>query len=71
MQMNSFTLALITAVLITVILLCMKSNENKENNTQYGVKIFVISFISVFVVHTYISNDCNVRQEIDVGEPPF
>lgn len=41
-----------------------------ENNTVFGSKIFITTFLVVFIGYTYFLGN-NVNQEIDLGEPPF
>jgi uncharacterized membrane protein YozB (DUF420 family) len=70
--MNAFTFSLIVSAIITVVLFVTKHNDNKEPNNIYGIKIFVMSFLVVFVCHSYlIGVNSTVMQDIDIGEPPF
>lgn len=69
--MTPFLFALIASAIITVSLLVLKSKENEESNTSYGLKVFPISFIVVFVCYSYLIGGGAQSQEIDVGEPPF
>lgn len=70
--MTPFLFSLLVAVITTGLLLLTKSGENRESNTNFGVKSFIAVFITVFVAYTYIMCE-NVAsgQEIDIGEPPF
>lgn len=70
--MNAFTFALIVSAIITVVMFVTKHNDNKEPNNMYGMKTFAISFLVVFVCHSYLTGVNNtIMQDIDVGEPPF
>ncbi len=68
--MNSVVFALTLTVIITVVLLSLKHKDNTENNTNYGIKIFIVSFVTIFIGYIYMLGDKTV-QEIDIGEPPF
>lgn len=71
-KMNSFIFAIIVSSIITVCLFVSKHSENHEPNNSYGIKVFVISFLIVFVCNSYLMNgDSSLVQDIDVGEPPF
>lgn len=70
--MNAFMFALIASAIITVCLFVIKHNDNNEPNNTYGIKVFIISFVIVFVCYSYfIGGDNALTQDIDVGEPPF
>lgn len=70
--MNAFIFALIVSAIITVCLFVTKHSDNNEPNNSYGIKVFIISFLIVFVCHSYfIGGDNALAQDIDVGEPPF
>lgn len=70
--MNGFIFALIVSSIITVCLFVTKHTENNEPNNSYGMKVFIISFLIVFVCHSYLmAGDSAFTQDIDVGEPPF
>lgn len=59
------------ASIVTVLMLFTKSKENEEKNFSFGLKLFIIAFLTVFVIHTYLMGDGPSGQEIDIGEPPF
>jgi hypothetical protein len=71
--MNSLVFSFIVAAIIAVLCVYLKGKDNKENNGQYAVKVFAVSAIAVFVVHTYMmgNTDAISCPEIEVGEPPF
>lgn len=70
--MNGFIFALIVSAIITVCLFVTKHSDNNESNNSYGIKVFIISFLIVFVCHSYfVGGDNALVQDIDVGEPPF
>jgi hypothetical protein len=71
--MNSLIFSFIVAGTIAVLCVLLKGKDNKENNGQYAVKVFAVSAIAVFVVHTYMMGNTNAVScpEIEVGEPPF
>lgn len=70
--MSPFYFALINAIVITLLLLALKSKEHQESNTTYGFRVFIVVLITSFVLYSYISGDGGtVNQEIDIGEPPF
>lgn len=70
--MSPFYFALGNAVIITLILLALKTKEHNETNTSYGIRVFVIVFIVTFVLFSYLCDNGNgVNQEIEIGEPPF
>jgi hypothetical protein len=48
-----------------------KAKENLEHKSNHGIKVFVISFLTIFVAFTYFGSEGCHGQEIDVGEPPF
>jgi FtsH-binding integral membrane protein len=72
--MNTLVFSFIVGLVISVLCVWLKGKDNKENNVQYAVKVFAVSAIVVFVVHTYLMSSDNgsaVCPEIEVGEPPF
>lgn len=70
--MNAFIFALVVSATITVCLLVIKNTDNNEPNSSYGTKIFIITFLIVFVCHSYLmGSDNKLIQDIDIGEPPF
>lgn len=70
--MSPFVFALIASAVITVCLLVLKGKENNETNNGYGLKVFPVTFIVIFVCYSYlIGGDSAISQEIDIGEPPF
>lgn len=70
--MSPFYFALSNAIVITLVLLALKSKEHNETNTAYGIRVFVVVFIISFVYFSYMCDTGNgINQEIDVGEPPF
>lgn len=70
--MNAFIFALVVSATVTVCLLVIKHAENNEPNSSFGTKIFIITFLIVFVCHSYLtSSDNTLIQDIDIGEPPF
>lgn len=70
--MNAFVFATIVSAIITVCLFVTKHSDNNEPNNSYGIKVFIISFLIVFVCHSYLmGGDGSLVQDIDVGEPPF
>lgn len=72
MKMSPLLFALLVAVIATGLLLLTKSKENPESNTNFGIKSFIMVFLTVYVVHAYMmSNNSASGQEIDIGEPPF
>jgi FtsH-binding integral membrane protein len=74
-KMNTLVFSFIVALAVTVLCIWLKGKDNKENNSQYAVKVFAVTAIVVFVVHTYMSGNGELSggasPEIDVGEPPF
>ena len=70
--MSPFVFALIASASITVCLLVLKSKDNQEPNSNYGLKVLPISFIAVFICYSYlIGGEGSIAQDIDIGEPPF
>lgn len=71
--MTPFVFALIASAIITVCLLVLKGKENNETNNGYGLKVFPVTFIVIFVCYSYLlgGGDGALAQEIDIGEPPF
>jgi K+ transporter len=70
--MSSFYFALSNAIVITLILLALKTKQHNETNTAYGIRVFVVVFITSYLVFSYMCDAGNgVSQEIDIGEPPF
>lgn len=72
--MNTLVFSFVVGVAIALLCVSLKGKDNKESNGQYAVKIFAVSAIVVFVIHTYLMSDENgsaVCPEIEVGEPPF
>jgi hypothetical protein len=70
--MSPFLFALIASAVITVCLLVLKGKDNNETNNSYGLKVFPVTFIVIFVCYSYmIGGDGALAQEIDIGEPPF
>lgn len=72
--MNTLVFSFVVGVAIAILCVWIKGKDNKESNSQYAVKVFAVSAIVVFVVHTYMlggENGGAVCPEIEVGEPPF
>lgn len=74
--MSPFYFALVTSVIVTSILIMLKTKENKESNVGYGVRISVTTFIVSFLTFTYMGENVTTGggafgQEIDIGEAPF
>jgi hypothetical protein len=70
--MSPFYFALSNAIVITLILLALKTKEHNETNTAYGIRVFVVVFITSFVIFSYMCDTGNgISQEFDLGEPPF
>jgi hypothetical protein len=74
--MSPFYFALVTSVVVSSVLIMLKSNENKESNIGYGVRISVTTFIVSFLTFTYMGENITTGggafgQEIDIGEAPF
>jgi FtsH-binding integral membrane protein len=73
-KMNTLVFSFVVGVAIAVLCVWLKGKDNKENNGQYAIKVFAVSSIVVFVVHTYLMGSESagaVCPEIEVGEPPF
>lgn len=69
--MTPLIFSAVVASVVTVIMIMSKSKENEESTVSYGIKTFIITFLTVFVAHTYLMADAASGQEIDIGEPPF
>lgn len=72
--MNTLIFSFVVGVAVALLCVLLKGKDNKESNGQYFVKVFAISAIVVFVVHTYLiggENGGTMCPEIEVGEPPF
>ena len=69
--MSPFIFALVASSMITLIMIFSKAKDNHENTSNYAVKTFVVSFLAIFISHTYLMGDATSSQEIDIGEPPF
>ena len=72
--MNSLIFSFVAGVAVTILCVWLKGKDNKENTSQYAVKVFAATAIVVFVVHTYMmggGEGTTSCPEIEVGEPPF
>jgi type III secretory pathway component EscS len=69
--MTPFIFALVASSITSLIMVFSKAKENQENTSNYAVKVFVVSFLVVFISYTYLMGDATSSQEIDIGEPPF
>ncbi len=70
--MSPFVYALIASVIVTVALLVLKGKENNESNNNYGIKVFFITSLAIFVSYSYLmGGNGALTQEIELGEPPF
>ncbi len=69
--MSPFLFSLACASIITFLMILSKAKENLEHKSNHGIKVFVISFLTIFVAFTYFGSEGCHGQEIDVGEPPF
>lgn len=70
--MSPFVFALVASAVITVCLLVLKGKDNNETNNNYGLKVFPVSFIVIFICYSYMmGGEGALAQEIDIGEPPF
>lgn len=70
--MSPFVYALIASVIVTVSLLVLKGKENNEPNNNYGIKVFFITSLAIFVSYSYLmGGNGALAQEIELGEPPF
>jgi hypothetical protein len=71
--MNTLLFSVISGCVVAVLCALFKGKDNKEQTSRYGFKVFIITSIAVFLLHTYLqSTDSSlVCQEIETGEPPF
>lgn len=69
--MSGWMLSLILAAVISFLATIAESNDPKKDKASYAIKIFVISFLTIYFGWAFLSQDCDVTQEINTGEPPF
>lgn len=71
MKMSSWLMYLIFSLVITLLAVLFEPNNPRKDKKVFGVKIFIISFITLYVGNMLIGSDCDIKHEIDTGEPPF
>ncbi len=71
--MNTLLLSAISGCVVAILCAIFKGKDNKEQTSRYGFKVFILTFIAVFLLHSYLLSTENslVCQEIETGEPPF
>lgn len=67
---TSITLSLIIVILSYFILLDNTQKSSYNDKISSGVKLFLISFVSIYIGNTFLFVDNNI-QEIDIGHPDW
>lgn len=74
-KMSNWLIALIMSGVIAFLMVITESNENNKNAGQnkmtYAIKVFVISWLTIYCCLTFFGTECEVKPDIEVGEPPF
>lgn len=71
MKMNGWMLSLILAAVITALAVLTESNDPNKDKVSYAIKIYVISFLTIYFGWMFLSQDGDVKHEFNTGEPPF
>lgn len=66
--MSSFLGVLLISFIITILLVLFETDDKKDK-TSYGIKVFIISFITIYFGLSFINDD--IKHQISTGEPPF
>jgi hypothetical protein len=71
--MELWLLAIVLSIVITILLLLAEQSHPERNDkTTFGVKVFIISFITIYFGMLFLGPECvDVTHEISTGEPPF
>jgi dipeptide/tripeptide permease len=70
--MSAWLLQIILSGIIALLaVLSESSSETKKDKFGYGLKIFAISFLTLYVGNMFLGGAGEVKHEIDTGEPPF
>lgn len=71
MKMSGWLLSIILASIIAVIAVLIESSDPEKDKVSYGIKIFLIAFVTIYFGMMFLGPDSDIKHEIDVGEPPF
>jgi hypothetical protein len=69
--MSGWMLSLVLAGVITLLATIAESNDPKRDKVTFAVKIYVISFLTIYFGWAFLAQECNITHEISTGEPPF
>lgn len=67
--MSSWLISLILSAIITLLLILL-DNDNQRDKKTYGIKVYVVSFLSIYFGLMFLG-DNEIKHEINTGEPPF
>jgi len=70
--MSSWIFTLVLSSIITVLALLVEANEKRENKYIYAAKIFLISYVTIYLGLIFGLNlDNSNCPEIEIGDAPF
>lgn len=70
--MSSWIFTLVLSSIITILSLLVDANETKKNKYTYAAKIFLISYITIYLGLMFGLNlDNSNCPEIEIGDAPF
>jgi glycerol uptake facilitator-like aquaporin len=70
--MNNFFISLILSAIIAAVALFTNKSENNADQGTYTMKIYVISFITIFGGLSLLKNSSgDIYPEIEIGEADF
>jgi len=77
MKMTIWLTTLILSSIITLLAILIENNDKYKNKIQYqntftyGIKIFIISYLVIYVGLLFMNPESDIKHEIEIGEAPF
>lgn len=69
--MEGWLLSIILSIIITILAIAIESKNSTREKILYGIKIFVISFITIYCGWVFLGPESTIKHEIEIGEAPF
>lgn len=69
--MDGWLLSIILSIIITVLAILVESKESTKEKISYGIRIFIISFVTIYCGWVFLGPDSTIKHEIEIGEAPF
>lgn len=69
MKMNIYLIYFVIS--LTIALLSTACETQKEDKKSYGIRIFFISYITIYIGMMFLNSTNEINHEIMTGDPPF